>query len=160
MVYGMPTFAAARVAARISSAADMVSIQTTSAPPCLKALDLLDEHLDCLVLAERPKRGEDIAGRTHRSRDDDATARCAGDRTGVLSGEPVELRGAGLEPVQREAPAIAAKTVGQDDVRARVYEGLVQGLDPVGVGGVPKLGRLASSEAHREQIGAGGAIRQ
>ena len=103
-----------------------------------QALDLLDEHVDRLVLAERPERGEDVAGRTDRSGDDDAPARRVGDRAGVLGGEPVELPRARLEPVQREAPAIAAKTVGQDDVRAGVDEGLMQGLDPVGMGGVPQ----------------------
>ncbi len=83
-----------------------------------------------------------------------------GDRAGVLGGEPVELARAPLGPVQREAAAIAAKTVGQDDVGAGVDEGLMQRPDAVGMVGVPQFRALAGGEAHGEEVGAGRAVRQ
>ena len=154
----MPALAAARAAARISSAADMVSIQATSAPPSLRPSICSTKILDRLVLGQGTQWGEDVAGRTDRAGDDDPPPRPVGDGAGVSRRHRIELTDARLEAVQREAPAVRPETVGQDDVRAGVDEGLVEGADLVGMGLVPQLRRVAGGQAHGEQIGAGRAV--
>ncbi len=62
--------------------------------------------------------------------------------------------------MQGEPAAIAAKTVGEHDVGPGVDEGLMQRPDPVGMDGVPNFRGFAGGEAHGEQVGAGGAVRQ
>ena len=129
-VYGMPHFAAARRGAdlfRRRHGFDPGDVGAAFA----QALDLLDEDLDRLVFAQRPERGEEVAGRSDRAGDDDRPPRAVGDRARVLGGEPIELARAGLEPVQHQAAAIAAETVGQNDVGAGVDESPMQALDAV-----------------------------
>ena len=60
--------------------------------------------------------------------------------------------------MQREAAAISAKAVGQDDVRAGVDESLMQRPDAVGMSVVPQLRALAGGQAHREQVRSGRAV--
>ena len=126
----------------------------------LQALDLLDEHLDRLVFSEGSQRGEEVAGRSDGSGDDDRPAGGVRDLARVTGGQTVELAGAVLEPVQHEAAAIAAETVGQDDVGAGVDEGPMQALGPVGMDRVPKLRIVAGGEPHGEEVGAGRAVRE
>ena len=125
-----------------------------------QALDLLDEDVDRLVFAQRPERREEVAGRPDRSGDDDGPPGVVGDLARDLGGETIELARPAFELVQHQAPAVGAETVGQDDVGARIDEGLMQALDPVRMLGVPELGRIAGGQAHGEKVGAGRAVRE
>ena len=60
--------------------------------------------------------------------------------------------------MQREAPAVAAEGIGQDDVGAGIDEGLVQREDAIGMLEVPHLRRIAGHQPHLEQIGSGRAV--
>ena len=100
----------------------------------LQALDLLDEHVDRLVLAHRPERREQIAGRPDRAGDDDPTAAPRRRPRGHSRPPPIEFARAPLEIVERQTSPVAAKTIGENDVGAGVDELLVQRPDAIGMG--------------------------
>ena len=136
----MPHLAAARAAARISSGADMVSIQATSAPPsrrpsiCSMKTSTASSSLNGPSGARRSPVGPtDPATTTGRPALSATSAR-------ELGGEPVEFARARFEAVQHEAAAVGPEAVGQDDVGAGVDEGPMQALDRVRMVGVPELG--------------------
>src|SRR5580693_1580103 len=62
--------------------------------------------------------------------------------------------------MQHQAPAVGPETVGQDNVGARIDEGPMQALDPIGTLGVPEFGRITRGQAHGEKVGAGRSVRQ
>ena len=159
-VYGMPHLAAARAAARISSGADMVSIQATSAPPSRRPSICSVNTSTASSSLERSERSQKIARRSDRSGDDDGAPRSVGDFARGLGGQTIELAGSRLELVQHQAAAVGPEAVGQNDVGASVDERLVQALDPIGMLGVPQLGRIAGSQAHGEEVGPRRAVRQ
>ena len=159
-VYGMPHLAAARAAARISSGADMVSIQATSAPPSRRPSICSMKTSTASSSLKRSERSQEVARRSDRTGDDDGPPRAVGDFARDPGGQAIELAGPALELVQHQAAAVGPETVGQNDVGARVDESLMQALDPVRMLGVPEFGRIAGSQAHGEQVGAGRAVRE
>jgi hypothetical protein len=62
-------------AARISSTADIVSIQQISAPPAFKPSRLLVKRSNRVVLGQRPERHEQLARSAHRAGHDTRAAR-------------------------------------------------------------------------------------
>ena len=72
----------------------------------------------------------------------------------------IEFARSSLELMQHKAAAIGSETVGQNDIRTGVGKSLMQALDPVRMLGVPEFWRIAGSQTHGEQIGAGRAVRQ
>ena len=58
-----------------------------------------------------------------------------------------------LEPITR-----ATKTVGQDDVCARVDKAAVQRSDAIGMLEIPQLRRITRDQADVEQVAAGGPV--
>ena len=125
-----------------------------------QALDLLDEDVARFVLAQWSERGDEVAGRPDRSGDDHAPPGPVGHFASDLGDEATEFARAFAETMQRETPAIGAEAIGQDDVRPSLDKGSMQRLEPDRGVGVPKLGTVAGGQSHREQIGAGGAVRQ
>ena len=124
----------------------------------LQPLDLFDENLDRLVLGERPERREQIAGRPDRAGDDDRPPGAIGGVARDFGGERDSVRASGLRAVQHQPAAVAAETIGQDDVGAGVDEALMQRADFVRMVVVPEFRDFARGEAHLEQIGAGRAV--
>ena len=152
---GMPTLAAAFAAARISSSADMVSIQMTSAPPSLRPSICSTKTSTASSSVSGPSGREEVAGRPDRAGDHHRPPGGVGDGAGILRGEAVQLAGAVLEIVQHQPTAIGAEGIGEDDVGAGIDEALVERADRVAMRLVPQLRRIARGEAHVEQVGAG-----
>ena len=125
-VYGMPTFAAAIAAARISSSDDIVSIQATSAPPSLRPRICSSNTSIAICFGQHAERLEQVAGGPDRTRDDDGASCLVCDRAGDLRGETVDFTHAVLHAVEHQSARVTAEAVGQDDVRVRVDETLVQ----------------------------------
>ncbi len=138
----------------------MVSIQTTSAPPAFSPSICSTNTSSASASVSGPSgTSRSPVGPTEPAT---ITRRPAASATvrACLGREPIQFAGAALGPVQRQAPAIAAETVGEDDVGAGIDEGLVQPAHPLGELLVPQLRRLAGGQAHVEQVGAGRAIGQ
>ena len=109
-VNGMPTFAAARAAARISSSADMVSIQTTSAPPsfspsiCSTKTSTASSSVSGPSGARRSPVGPTEPATTTGRPAASATARAFSAASRSSSRVPL------LQIVQRQAPPVDSRT--------------------------------------------------
>ena len=157
-VYGIPTaIARARGGAELLGRRHGLDPRDVGAPG-RQAGDLLGEHFECVVVGECAERGEQLAGRPDRARDDHRARRGVGNLTRELGGPLVELEDAILGAVQLQAVAVAAERVRQDDVGAGVDEGAVQLLDALGMLDVPELGRLPRLEPHLEVVRTGGTV--
>ena len=130
----MASLAAAFAAARISSAADMVSIQARWAPPSIKTRDLLGENLLGLVLGEAAERRKKIARRSHRARDDDRSRCFRCDFTRKTRRLWLSSRARLCKSWEHQPARVAAEAVREDDVGPRIDEALMQRHDTVGMG--------------------------
>ncbi len=151
----MPAAIAPLAAARISSPADIVSIQQTSAPPAFSpsACSVKAATASSSVSAPSGTKSSPVGpmepATTIGRRAASAT------RARELRGALVDLEHAVLGLVQLQPVAVGAEGVGEDDVGAGVDEGAEQRVDRVGVVEVPKLGRVARRQPGGEEVGAG-----
>ena len=151
---GRPVVAAPATAAASSSADEIVSIQSRSAPPSASACGLLGEHRLALGQAEAAHGCEDVARRAHVARDQHRTAGRLARLAREARRRPVELGDPLLRMVQRQAPAVGAEAVGQQDVAAGLDEAPMDGAHLVRPLDVPELRRAAALEAALEQARA------
>ncbi len=155
---GRPVVSAPAIAASASSRADIVSIQSTSAPPrarlaaCSANASLAASKPSVPTGAMISPVGPMLPG------DDDLAPALVGDAAGNPRRRLVQFRDARFRPVQREPVTVAAEAVGENDVGARVDETAMQRGDPVGVRDVPQLRRVARDESLGEQVAARGAV--
>ena len=141
-------------AARISSAADIVSIQATSAPPSFRpsASSPNDSTAELSVSAPSGSNSSPV-GPT-----EPATTIGRGDASAtsqaISAARLASSYDAALGLVQLEAMAVAAEGVGEDDVGAGIDELLMQRAHLVGLIDVPELRRVACTEPAFEVVGA------
>ena len=140
-------------AASTSSAADMVSIQSTSAPPAANACACSAKAAAASSMVSGPRgtisspvgpiEPATTTGRPAAS----ATPRATRAAAQVQLGHPL------LGLVQLQPMPAAAEAVGQDDVSAGLDEAAMHGRDPLGMPDVPQLRAVAGRQAQREQAG-------
>ena len=154
----MPAAIAPFAAARISSPADIVSIQQTSAPPAFKpfACSVKSATASSSVSAPSGTKSSPVGPIEPATTTGRAAASAIVARN--LGGALVDLEDAILRLVQLHAVAVGAKAVGQDDVGAGLDEGPEEGVDRLRVVEVPKLRGIAGREPGGEEIGAGCAV--
>ena len=155
---GRPVRAAPATAASSSSTAEIGLDPQHVAAAIRQSLRLLGERRLAGLPAQGPDRGEDLAGRPHRARDQDRPAGVVGDRPGKARRGAVQGADLRLRAMQAEAETIGAEAVGQNEIRAGVDEALVHRAHALRLLQVPQLGRCAGLEAEREQAGAHGAV--
>src|SRR5579863_850533 len=144
---------AAVAAARISSGADMVSIQTTSTPPSFKPSI-------CSAKAATASSSESGPSGARRSPVGPTEPATATDRPPCLirllardfGGATIEFAHAILQRMQHEPAAIGAEAVGQDDVGARIDEIAMERGHAIRMGLVPQFRALAGGKAHGEKV--------
>jgi hypothetical protein len=62
--------------------------------------------------------------------------------------------------MQHQPAPIAAKTIGQDNVGARIDKAPMKRVNAIGVGDIPEFGAVARRQAHFKEVGARGAVGQ
>ena len=109
---------------------------------------------------EGTQRLEELACRPDRAGDHHGPAGGIGDAPGDPGRLAIVFAHLVLLLVQLQAIGAAPEAVGEDDVRSRLDHAAVKRLDALGMLEVPELGRIAAHEAHGEEVGAGGAVRE
>ena len=120
-------------AASTSSAEDMVSIHSTSAPPAARACACSAKAAAASSMVSGAERHDQLAGGADRARDHDRPAGRIGDTAGDLGGGQVELGDPVLGLVQLEPMPGAAEAVGEDDVGAGLDEAAMHVGDALGM---------------------------
>ena len=126
--------------------------------PGLQPFGLFMEHLDGDRMGHGSHRFEDLARRPHGPGDNHGAPRRIGDVAPQAGGDAVQFVHAVLRAVQFHPAGVAAKGIGQEDIRSGVHRRAVQAADIVGMLDIPHLGGIARRQAHVEQIGSGRAI--
>ena len=145
-------------AARISSAADIVSIQQTSAPPAFspRACSAKAATASSSVIAPSGTKSSPVGPIEPAT----TTGRPAASATARASSAPALLisktRSFGL--VQLQPRRVGAERVGEDDVGAGLDERAVEAGDRLRPLDVPEVRRIAGGEPRREEVGAGRAV--
>ena len=127
-------------------------------PAAHQGLGLLAKCLACIRDLQRPYGSVDLAGGANGARYYHLAAALAHHLARDAGCGLIEFRHPSLVSVEFQSVAVTTEAVGENDVGTGFDEAAVIGRDPVGMVDVPGLGRVAGLQAHRKQVGAGGAI--
>ena len=119
---------------------------------------LLGENGHGLVFGQRAQRRKQIPRRANRARHNNGTTGLVGHVAGKACTGDIQLMHAPFGLMQHQAAGIAAKCIGEDNVRTRINKILMQTLNFRGLIDIPQFRRIARLQATLKQIGAGGTI--